>query len=56
MTSKVSDKDDIVLVAQPADMRSYIENRFEEFIVVYDANETSYNHTPLKAVGETEFG
>lgn len=56
MTSKVSDKDDIVLVAQPADMRSYIENRFNEFIVVYDEKETSSNHTPLKAVGETEFG
>lgn len=39
LTSKTNPDEDIVLAAQPSEMQAYIEERFEEYVVVYDASE-----------------
>lgn len=53
LTSKNNPDEDIVLAAQPSEMQDYIEERFEEYVVVYDASETK-STLPTRTVGEVK--
>lgn len=53
LTSKNNPDEDIVLAAQPSEMQDYIEERFEEYVVVYDASEKKPT-LPARTVGEVK--
>ena len=53
LTSKTNPDEDIVLAAQPSEMQAYIEERFEEYVVVYDASEKKPPLT-TRTVGEVK--
>lgn len=53
LTSKTNPDEDIVLAAQPSEMQDYIEERFEEYIVVYDASEKK-SAPQTRTVGEVK--
>lgn len=53
LTSKNNPDEDIVLAAQPSEMQDYIEERFEEYVVVYDASEKK-STLPTRTVGEVK--
>ena len=54
LTSKTDPAEDIVLAAQPSEMQAYIEERFDEYVVVYDASENPTKSTPPRTVGEVQ--
>ena len=53
LTSKSNPDEDIVLAAQPSEMQAYIEERFEEYVVVYDVSEKKPTLT-TRTVGEVK--
>lgn len=53
LTSKTNPDEDIVLAAQPSEMQAYIEERFEEYVVVYDVSEKKPT-LPARTVGEVK--
>lgn len=53
LTSKTNPDEDIVLAAQPSEMQDYIEERFEEYVVVYDVSEKKPTLT-TRTVGEVK--
>lgn len=53
LTSKNNPDEDIVLAAQPSEMQAYIEERFDEYVVVYDVSEKKPT-LPARTVGEVK--